>query len=146
MCERSELRSSLRLKKRKPSTAAATPAAAPTPIADHPMILRTFVGLEPPLVAVMHRHRARGRRAGEAIEDPGRDLAERLVVLILQVVAVGLLHERVRLVPRPQMQLGRDLVAGALREDAPDEAIGVDLIADALKARRVRLLRAAQRR
>ena len=87
----------------------------------------------------------RGRPAGQSIEEAPGDPPEGVIVLVLQVLAVGLHDGEIRLPARPAVDLGRHVAAARLEEDAPEELIGLELIADALEAPGVRPRRAAER-
>jgi hypothetical protein len=86
------------------------------------------------------------RLTTETLEDARRDLAERVVVLVLQVVGVVLLENGVGLAALIEMDLGGDLTGlRALRDVTPDIPLGLDLLADALLAVGRRTRRALER-
>ena len=75
------------------------------------------------------------RVAAEPLDDARRDLAERVVVRVLQVVGVGLLEDRVRLALLVEVDLRGDLaLRRPLGDEAPDVALGLDLLGDLLLA------------
>src|SRR5580658_4114096 len=94
----------------------------------------------------MNLHRDRGPTR-QAIEHTSRDLTQRVVVLILDVLAVTLLDEDVGLAARPEVDLDANEMgrSSLLGENTPDEAIGLELVPDPGEARSVGVLGAAER-